>query len=453
MSLNVALNTAVSGLLAHQRAIAATAENIANVNTPDYARREANFVADAIPGEFAGVDVEIARAAVDRFLQAANYLGNADAAGARTIADAMSRVEASLGAPGDNISFSNKLDDAFAALTALSAHPSSLAARGDAIAALDDAFRAFTRTQDAITAESDGASGRLAIDADRANALLEEIFRLNGAVPDSPGSADLLDARLTELSKLVSIKVTRNDLGQATVTTDNGRVLASAGGYAALGVGNGPPTRLTLSSVDPASGALSLSAADISGEISSGEISSLVNLINVELPQLAARVEGVARGVADELNAAHALNVLVGATAPSASNNPLIVEDASGRFSVNPVIRNDPSQLAIARPATGGVAGANDGSGAAALADVGASAATRDVAQAIAEIGSKARASAQAADTNEALSTELTARAQESGGVNLDEELSNLILYQRAYSASARVISAIDELYQTLLSI
>ncbi len=37
-------------------------------------------------------------------------------------------------------------------------------------------------------------------------------------------------------------------------------------------------------------------------------------------------------------------------------------------------------------------------------------------------------------------------------GVNIDEELGNLIVIQTAYSASARVVSAVDELFQELLN-
>ena len=37
-------------------------------------------------------------------------------------------------------------------------------------------------------------------------------------------------------------------------------------------------------------------------------------------------------------------------------------------------------------------------------------------------------------------------------GVNLDEELTNLTTYQQAYSASARVLTTVDQLYQTLMS-
>ena len=38
-------------------------------------------------------------------------------------------------------------------------------------------------------------------------------------------------------------------------------------------------------------------------------------------------------------------------------------------------------------------------------------------------------------------------------GVNLDEELTNLTTYQQAYSASARILTVVDQLYHTLLQI
>jgi flagellar hook-associated protein 1 FlgK len=447
MSLNIALNVAVSGLAANQKAIASTSENIANVNTPDYVRRRADFYTDAIPGQFAGVEVEIARAAVNRFLQGAGYRAGADAARSSVIADALANVEASLGAPGDNISFSNLLDEAFAALTQLSAHPSSLAARADALAALDQAFAAFARTQDAISNEIAGADDRLEITTARASALLEEIFRLNAAVPDSPSAADLMDSRLTELSKLISITVTRNDLGQAIVTAADGTALASPGGYTALGVG--APGTVTLSSVADG-GALTLVNGDFGGAITSGEIRGILDLRNTELASLQGIVSGAASGIAADLNAAYALNHVVGSATPT--TDALIVADANGTFAVNAVLLADPSRFAVARPSSG-PAGANDGSGAAALADIATSDGARDVAQAVALIGSASRNAGLAATTDGALAAELSARIASEGGVNLDEELSNLIIYQRAYGANARVIAAVDELWQALLAI
>lgn len=438
MSLSVALNTAVSGLFANQTAIAATSENIANVNTPNFSRREARFQTDAIPNQFAGVDVEIVRAAADRFLQGASFGATADAAASDAIAAALSAIEASLGAPGDNISFANRLDEAFAALTALGANPSSTVAKADALAALQEAFDAFARTSGAISEESDAALGRLNQDVARANALLDEIFRLNQSVSQSAGAADLIDQRLTELSSLVSISVERGADGRVSVSLPSGALLVNSAGANALGVTAGPPTAITLAGTDVTAG------------VASGSIAGQVALRNVELPRLAALVETTARGVADRLNAVYAGNVAAGATAPSGQ---LLIVETAGVFSVNSALAANPASFAIARPAAGLPGGANDGAGAILLSDLAASTEARAAASAVAEIGSRAQNAERAAQTDGLISSELSSRAAASAGVNLDEELSNLILYQRAYSANARVIAAVDELWQSLLQI
>ena len=49
--------------------------------------------------------------------------------------------------------------------------------------------------------------------------------------------------------------------------------------------------------------------------------------------------------------------------------------------------------------------------------------------------------------------TEAQSRLSSNSGVSLDEELSDLIKYQQAYSAGARLLTTVDKLYDTLLSI
>lgn len=51
-----------------------------------------------------------------------------------------------------------------------------------------------------------------------------------------------------------------------------------------------------------------------------------------------------------------------------------------------------------------------------------------------------------------ALQTTLEERLTNESGVNLDEELANLIVYQTAYAASARVVNAVNESFQELLN-
>lgn len=61
------------------------------------------------------------------------------------------------------------------------------------------------------------------------------------------------------------------------------------------------------------------------------------------------------------------------------------------------------------------------------------------------------RAQTQEED-NQALQDELFQRNSDISGVNMDEELANLVVYQNAYSAAAKVLSTAQELYDSLLA-
>jgi flagellar hook-associated protein 1 FlgK len=47
---------------------------------------------------------------------------------------------------------------------------------------------------------------------------------------------------------------------------------------------------------------------------------------------------------------------------------------------------------------------------------------------------------------------QLTTRVQEVSGVSIDEEATNMIQYQHAYQAAARVITTMDEMLNTLIN-
>ena len=54
---------------------------------------------------------------------------------------------------------------------------------------------------------------------------------------------------------------------------------------------------------------------------------------------------------------------------------------------------------------------------------------------------------------NKALADDLNERQQEVAGVNIDEEMSNLIKFQHSYTAAAKLITTADQMLQTLLSL
>lgn len=140
-------------------------------------------------------------------------------------------------------------------------------------------------------------------------------------------------------------------------------------------------------------------------------------------------------------------------------------------FSVRSDIASNPSRLALARldltAATGVSAlSAGDGRGALALADAGQATVrfdgaggalssdmtiTRYAAELSGEIGGRAAAAQTRAESAEAIRREAYERQVSYEGVNLDEELVNLTTYQQAFNASARMIQAAKDLYDTLL--
>ena len=141
-----------------------------------------------------------------------------------------------------------------------------------------------------------------------------------------------------------------------------------------------------------------------------------------------------------------------------------------GQLSVRADIQADPSKLALAawNPAGNPPLSAGDGAGADALAQAangsvsfaavgGASAVQTTLSDYASAFGaSTARAAASASDaatSATAVKTEADTRRSSTEGVDIDQELVNLTTYQQAYSASARLIQAVKDVYDALLNI
>lgn len=70
----------------------------------------------------------------------------------------------------------------------------------------------------------------------------------------------------------------------------------------------------------------------------------------------------------------------------------------------------------------------------------------------IAKLGSSARQAENMITSQDALVSQLDVRKESVSGVSMDEEMSDLILYQRAYEAAAKMVSVMDELLNTVLN-
>jgi flagellar hook-associated protein 1 len=141
-------------------------------------------------------------------------------------------------------------------------------------------------------------------------------------------------------------------------------------------------------------------------------------------------------------------------------------------FSVNTAMIQNPNLVPIAQinlsAATGTPAVVSgDGTGAQAFADVGSAQATfaaigqdpggvstiDNYSSRIAGLlGEQAASFSSASTSADALQTQANSQLSSAQGVNLDQELTNLTMYQQAYNASARLIQAAKDMSDTLLA-
>ncbi len=70
----------------------------------------------------------------------------------------------------------------------------------------------------------------------------------------------------------------------------------------------------------------------------------------------------------------------------------------------------------------------------------------------MATAATKASIAESSYDFQDNLVVDLSTRIQNEAGVNLDEEMSDLVIFQRAYTASAQVITTVEEMFDALLN-
>ncbi len=142
----------------------------------------------------------------------------------------------------------------------------------------------------------------------------------------------------------------------------------------------------------------------------------------------------------------------------------------ASQLAVNTNIINNPSLLSLAQVNLSAANGqgallSSDGSGGTALSNAGnvpvtftanglnaggSSTVTNYGSQLAGQVGNLSANAKTASDAADAQLTEATSRRSSSEGVNLDQELVNLTTYQQAYSASGRLVEAVQDMFTVL---
>jgi flagellar hook-associated protein 1 FlgK len=437
------LQTSLRGLIAQQRLLDTTGHNISNVSTDGYSRQKVNVSAsDATSvtttngrGSLgSGVDVDSYVRVRDTFLDLQYRGQNSNLSNWTATSDAMSRVEDALQEPSDN-GLSHVLSQFWDSWSTLSNSPSEPAAKqavveqaaavGDALntaysqikLAKDQSLQAYQTLAAPATATDPG--GEVAQVAKQIATLNGSIKRLNAA-GDTPN--DLLDARdklLDQLSGFGQISVA--DKGDGTIDVKFVDTATSGLTYDVVtgdqSTWAGPPAGDAWS---PGGKLGALLSAGQNGGTLDGYLSTL---------------DGIAGQVVSKVNAAYGGQFFdpAGTTAST--------------IAVTSALQASPSSI---KAGSGGAGSSDLASAVAALRDND----SIDGAYAsfVAKVGSKSREAQRLQANSQALVDTVNSRRQSVSGVSLDEEMTNLIQFQRGYQASSRAMSTIDEMLDVLIN-
>jgi flagellar hook-associated protein 1 FlgK len=426
------LQTSLRGLLAHQQAIDTTSHNVANANTEGYSRQEASLSAtDAmkVVGVGAGgvgslgtgVNVEQYTRIRDAFLDLQYRAQNMQVGDQQTRSTQLDQVELSLSEPGDN-GIASQLAKFWNGWSDLSNSPDDIAARQALIEQgknLAAAFKTVDTQLTTVKAQANSEYASLTGPGGDVEAIAKELALLNGAIKQFTANGDqpndLMDRRDLLLDKL-------SKLGQVRVVDYGNGSMAAFLGDATSPIVDDTTTFWPQTLTAPG-----------------GKLGALINIAKTggTIDSYRADLNAVVKTLADAVNTLHN----PGGTGTNFFN--YVAGAEGGSLAVNVT-------TATVRTSTTSAAGANDI--ARAIASLRGGTPDKLYTGFVTRIGGDLK-NAQRGEANATvLLNSIEDRRQSTSGVSMDEEMTNLVRFQRGYQASARTMSTMDQMLDTLIN-
>lgn len=458
-------------LMAQQRALETTSHNVANANTKGYSRQEAVLATTtpySYPGMGAGqlgtgVEVQRMRRLRESFLDA-QFRNESKALGRWEVRrDTLEKLEAILNEPGDD-GLSKLMDRFFAAWQELAKNPEGEAARSvvrqEGIA-LAEAFNHLAGQLNDLSADLSTSVG---VRVNEVNSLARQIRDLNAQIVKAESgnmaANDLRDRRdllLDELAKVVPIQVEEDRYGAVSIVVRDHTLLSGQ--------------QVSELAFNPSTGKVTWpDGAELTvGEHPYGSLEGLLEARDGVVEDYKAQLDELAGYIAQAVNAKHE----AGAGLDGSTGVSFFTGSAAGSLKVSDEIMGDLRKIAAAQnPAGNSPPGTvppppGDGSNALLIAQLkngawvdtdGDGTPETNVIFSdkynswVADLGVKGQEASRMVDNQELLTSQLDSRRQAVSGVSLDEEMTNMVRFQQAYNAAARVITAVDEMLDTLIS-
>jgi flagellar hook-associated protein 1 FlgK len=318
MSLTQALSTALSGLNAAQTSVSVVAGNIANAQTPGYVRKVAVLSQNSVGTTGASVSVTAINRVLDQFVQTQLRTESSGAAYTDVRAKIYSQLQDVYGSPGATSTLESAFNAFTGALQALTTSPDDATAKSAVLSAAQQFAQQLNTVSAGVQGLRQQSELALSDDVSQANACLQQIAQLNeqlSAAGNDPSAAALADQRdnyISQLSKLMDIRVINSGNNQVTVLTSSGVELVGAkastlsfdaqGVVTPQAVWNADPTKRTIGTVTLTAPNGTKTDLVANGALRSGEIAGYLEMRDQTLVQAQGQLDQLAAAMASALS-------------------------------------------------------------------------------------------------------------------------------------------------------
>jgi flagellar hook-associated protein FlgK len=329
-TLGTALTTLVDALNANQSSLSHISNNIANANTVGYTKRIVSQESKVVNGVVTGVGVIEIRRAVDEYVNN-TALGQATNVGyAKIKNDYYNRLHNTiLGAPNSAGTVGKSLSDFYTALDSYSNDPSSAVKRTLSVNTANSLAQNISSLAGQIQQQRLTADSNIATKVGELNNLMKDLTDLNVSLQQTKSAGgdlndihDIRDQKLLSLKKIIGASISYNEIGQVSVYVNNVQIVSPNSKYVinydkvssvhSL-INNGTISGITVSGFDAngtptAATEVLLSGSDAKVKVDNlptGELRALVEIRDVEYPNILAQLDNLAYNIVEEFNAVH----------------------------------------------------------------------------------------------------------------------------------------------------
>ena len=459
MSLSSLFFLARDSLTTQQMAINVTGANIANVDTPGYTRQRAMIkstgMIDVAAGSVQlGISINRIERIYDRYIEVQLVEQRQQSGYSDEMLRGLQKIEIML----DNTSgggLSDQLNKFWAAWDNLSGNPSGQVERSDLLASsqnLTATINVLARGLDTINSDM---NRNITDVVSQINDKATEISHLNAQIMgsgfDRGDKNALLDRRLEalkELGGLINISWFEDDHGVFSVYLSNGDPLVQGTMNRTLSNGLDEDTRSVIYST-------SSGAEPITGSVTKGTLGAYIELQRTIVPQYLDYINQCAITLAQSVNELHRngfdLNQNAGMDFFTVSD----MDHAARSIAISSPIASDSNRIACSSTIAG------NGDNATKIASIQYERLINDktstlnghLATLVGQIGRQVANARTESERQTAVMNQLANQHESVSGVSIDEEMINLIKYQMAYTASAKLCVTVNEMLDTLMEI